>query len=135
MANGIYTKGANRILKALINFESDTIKVALVSSGYTPSLGVHEFLSDLGANTIGTNQTLANKVVANGTVDADDPVWATIAAGSTAKALVIYKDTGVAGTSPLLFYIDEVTGFPLSTNGGDISPQFDNGPLKIYSLV
>ncbi|MBD9406289.1 hypothetical protein IB236_13150 [Acidovorax sp. ACV02] len=134
MANDVYTKGKNRILTAQINFATDPFKVALVGIGYAPSLDVHEFLSDLGANTIGTNQTLANKVVANGTFDADDPVWASIAAGSTAKALVIYKDTGVAGTSPLIFYIDEVTGFPLSTNGGDISPQFDNGPLKIYSL-
>ena len=135
MSNGAYTKGMSRILKGQINFESDTFKAALVSSGYAVSLGVHEFLSDLGANTIGTNQTLANKVVANGTFDADDPVWASIAPGSTAKALVIYKDTGVAGTSPLLFYLDEVTSFPLNTNGGSIEPQFDNGPLKIYSLV
>ena len=135
MANAVYTKGANRILLGDIDFDNDTIKVALVSSGYTASLGAHEFLSDLGANTIGTDQTLANTTVSGGVFDADDPVWAAVAAGSTAKALVVYKSTGVAGTSPLLFYIDEITGFPLATNGGNISPQWDNGPLKIYSLV
>ena len=36
---------------------------------------------------------------------------------------------------PLLFYIDQVTGFPLATNGGNIAPEWDNGPLKILSLV
>jgi hypothetical protein len=135
MTNAVYTKGANRILLGSVNFDTDTIKVALVSNAYVASLGVHEFLSDLGANTIGTDQTLANTTVADGTFDADDPTWTAVAPGSTVKALVVYKSTGVAGTSPLLFYIDQVTGFPLATNGGNIAPQFDNGPLKIYSLV
>ena len=135
MTNAIYTKGATRIGLAQINFDTDTLKVALVSSGYTAAPTTHEFLSDLGANTIGTDQTLTNTTFADGVFDADDPAWAAVAAGSTAKALVVYKSTGVAGTSPLIFYIDEVTGFPLTTNGGNIAPQWDNGPLKIYSLV
>jgi hypothetical protein len=48
--------------------------------------------------------------------------------------VVIYKDTGVPGTSPLIAYIDTITGFPLVTNGGDITIQWDNGAYKIFSL-
>jgi len=47
---------------------------------------------------------------------------------------VIYKDTGVDGTSPLIAYVDTITGFPLATNGGDITVQWDNGTYKIFSL-
>ena len=44
------------------------------------------------------------------------------------------NDTGVAGTSALLAYIDNITGFPLATNGGDITIQWDNGAYRIFSL-
>jgi hypothetical protein len=40
----------------------------------------------------------------------------------------------VAATSPVLIYIDTITGFPLATNGGDITIQWDNGAYKIFSL-
>jgi hypothetical protein len=48
--------------------------------------------------------------------------------------VVIYKDTGSPASSPLLAYIDAITGFPLATNGGDITVQWDNGTFKIFSL-
>jgi hypothetical protein len=57
-----------------------------------------------------------------------------VTAGDTLEGVVIYKDTGVAGTSPLLMYIDTITGFPLATNGGDIIVQWDNGAYKIYAM-
>jgi hypothetical protein len=42
--------------------------------------------------------------------------------GASVEALVIYIDTGVAGTSRLVAYIDTgVTGLPVTPNGGDIT--------------
>lgn len=46
------------------------------------------------------------------------------------KALVIYKDTGVASTSPLLAYLDTVTGFPMTTFGGDVVVPWSNGAAR-----
>lgn len=134
MTNALYAKGKEKILSGGINFMTDTIKVALVKSAYGVSLGAHEFLSDLGADTLSSHQTLAGKSITNGIFDASDPTWPTVAAGDTASCVVIFKDTGVAGTSPLLAYIDQITGFPLSTNGGNITPEWDNGSYKIFSL-
>lgn len=134
MANALYTKGKEKILSGSINFSADVIKAAILSSAYVASLGSHEFLSDLGANTLGTDQTTVSKTVVGGAFDASDVTWSAVAAGSTAKAVVLYKDTGVPGTSPLLVFIDTITGWPLSTNGGDITLQWDNGAYKIFSL-
>ena len=119
MANKFYPKGAEKIMRAAINFDSDTIKAVIVSDAYTFSTA-HEFLSDLGTR-VGTDQTLTNKSVTGGVLDADDLDFGTLAPGNTVKAIVIYKDTGNATTSPLLFYIDTALGLPFSTNGGIVT--------------
>lgn len=133
MANTTYPKGGEKILGSAIDFISDTIKVALVSSGYTFSSS-HEFVSDLGATRIATDKELLNKSVAGGVLDGDDLSYGAIAPGSTIKAMVIYKDTGNASTSPLLFYFDTVTGLPASTNGGVITVPWGNDVKKIARI-
>ena len=134
MANSLYTKGKEKILSAAVNFPTDTLKVALVNSSYTPTLATDEFYTSISTYVLGTDQTLGTKAVTGGAFDAADPTFPAVTAGATAKAAVIYKDTGSAATSPLLAYIDVITGFPLATNGGDITVQWDNGALKIFSL-
>lgn len=134
MANALYTKGKEKILAAAINFVDDTIKVALVRNTYPQDLTNDEFFSAIAAYVVGTPQTLASKTITNGVFDAADVTYTTVPAGSTLEGVVIYKDTGVAGTSALLAYIDNITGFPLATNGGDITIQWDNGAYRIFSL-
>lgn len=134
MANALYGKGKEKLLSGSINIPSDTIKAALVSTGYTANLSTDEFHSTISAYVLGTPQTLGTKTVTLGVFDAADPTFSAVTGGSTARALVIYKDTGVSGTSPLLAYIDTITGFPLSTNGGDIQIIFDSGANKIFAL-
>lgn len=134
MANALYGKGKEKLLSAAINLSSDTIKAALVSSAYSQNLSTDEFYSDISANVLDTPETLGSKTVTLGVFDAADPTFVAVAAGSTAKAVVLYKDTGLASSSPLLAYIDTITGFPLATNGGDVAIQWDNGANKIFSL-
>lgn len=133
MANKLFPKGAEKILRAGINFDSDTLKVALVSDAYTFSVA-HEFLTDLGT-VVGTAQTLGSKSTVGGVFDAADAAFGALAPGSTLKAAVIYKDTGVAGTSSLVAYLDEIAGFPMATNGGTVTVPWSNGSLKIMSMV
>lgn len=134
MANALYAKGKEKILSGSINFSSDTIKAALLSSAYTANLSTDEFWSGISANLLNTAQTLGSKGVTDGVFDAADVTFTAVTSGATAKAIVIYKDTGTASTSPLLAYIDTITGFPLATNGGDITITWDNGSYKIFSL-
>jgi len=83
---------------------------------------------------LNSQQTLASKTVTLGVFDAADITFTAVTAGSTVKAVVLYKDTGVNSTSPLIAYIDTITGFPLATNGGDISIVWDSGANKIFAL-
>lgn len=133
MANKMYPKGAEKLLGAQINFPADTIKAALVSSGYTFS-AAHEFASDLGT-LVGSPVTLDSKSIAGGVFDAADVAFGALAAGSTVKAVVLFKDSGNPSTSPLLCYFDEVTGFPFATNGAAVSVPWSDGSAKIISLV
>ncbi|BCX53864.1 hypothetical protein CTYAZ2_34440 [Comamonas testosteroni] len=133
MANKFYPKGAQKLLSGAINFSADTIKAVLVPAAYVYS-DTHEFLSDLGA-VVGAAVELQNKVVTGGVFDADDISFGAVAAGSTVKAIALFKDTGSVATSPLLAYYDVVTGFPFSTNGSEVSTPWSDGPAKILSLV
>lgn len=134
MANALYAKGKEKILSGSINLPSDTIKASLLSSSYTANLSTDEFWSGISANLLNTSQTLASKTVTAGVFDAADVTFTAVTSGSTVKAVVIWKDTGTPSTSPLLVYIDTITGFPLATNGGDITITWDNGSYRIFSL-
>lgn len=136
MANALYAKGKEKLLSstAAISLDSDTIKVALVKNTYPQNLTTDEFYTDISAYVLGTPQTLGSKTITAGVFDAADITYTAVTAGDTSEGVVIYKDTGTAGTSPLLAYIDTITGFPLATNGGDITIQWDGGSYKIFSL-
>lgn len=134
MANALYSKGKEKMLSASINFLTDTLKVTLVKNTYPQSLTSDEFYASISTYVVGTPQTLTTPSVTSGVFDAADATFTAVTSGDTLEGVVIYKDTGVAGTSPLIAYIDTITGFPLATNGGDITIQWDNGTYKIFSL-
>lgn len=134
MANFVYAKGKEALLSGGINIPSDTIKVALVTSAYTPNSASDQYYTSISAAVVGTPVALASKTVTSGVLDAADATFTAVTSGSTCSAVVIYKDTGLAATSALLAYIDTISGFPLATSGGDIVVQWDNGANKIFAL-
>ena len=123
MANAIYPLYKQALLTAdtNIDIESGTVKCALVDTGTYTYSAAHQFLSSL-SGVVGTAATLSTNTVTNGVFDsATNPTY-TAVSGATVEALVIYIDTGVAGTSRLVAYIDTgVTGLPVTPNGGDIT--------------
>jgi hypothetical protein len=123
MANAIYPKYKEVILGAATNtnLSSGTVKVALVTSSYTYN-DAHQFLTSL-TGTVGTAQTIpATKTLTDGVFKTTGTnTFTAVASGSTVVALVLYVDTGTAGTSPLVAYLDTSVGLPVPTNGGDIS--------------
>ena len=78
---------------------------------------------------VGTAQTLATKTYTNGVLDADDVVY-TAVSGASAEAIVLYIDTGVAGTSRLIAFIDTgYTNLPVTPNGGNITVTWAAGGI------
>lgn len=133
MANALYGKGREKFLTGDIAWDTDNIKVSLVDTGtYTVVIDTHEFYSDL-SGVVADSGNLASKTVALGVADAADVTFSSVT-GSSAEALVIWKDTGVASTSPLIAYIDTATNLPVTPNGGDITVAWDSGSNKIFKL-
>jgi hypothetical protein len=133
MANVLYDKARTAFAVAQLNWTSDTIKVALVTSGYTVNLSTHQYVSDLGANIVARSTLLLTPTVTAGIVDAAD-ITIPAVTGSTIAYLVIYKDTGNDASSPLIAYLDTVTGLPMAPAGGDIIISWDNTTNKIFKL-
>ena len=115
--------GGNAGGDAPIDFLTDTIRCALTTSSYTPNQTTHEWFSDITNEVVGAGYTalgvaLASKTLSASalvtTLDAADPSWA--ASTITARYAIFYKDTGTAGTSPLIAYAD-FGGNISSTNG------------------
>ena len=122
MPNAIYPKYKEAVIQSSANSSlTGTVKVALVDTSTYTYNAAHEFLSSL-TGRVGTDQTIgATKSYTNGVFDGGDVTF-TAVSGATVVALVIYIDTGVAGTSRLVAFIDTgVTGLPVTPNGGNIS--------------
>ena len=112
------------------------IKARLMrTSAYTISQA-HQFLSSLPAAIV-TDVTLGTKAANGGggadpgCFDAADATFTAVPTGAAIDCLAVFKDTGVAGTSNLLFYID---GFSVTPNGGDITIQWQNSAPWIAKL-
>ncbi len=126
MANAIYPKWKEALMQGTANTSlAGTVKAALVDTGVYTYNAAHDFVDDLGASRVGTDQTLGTKTFTDGTFDAANSVFPTVS-GSTVEAIVIYVDTGSAATSRLVCYIDTgVTGLPVTPNGGDINVNWN----------
>lgn len=125
----LYPTGKKKFLDADIDLLVDTIKVALIDTGTYTYSAAHEFYSSV-TGVVGTPATLSSKTTTGGAFDAGDSTFTSVT-GASVEALIIYKDTGVAGTSPLIAYIDSGTGLPITPSGGDIVVTWDT---NIFAL-
>lgn len=136
MTSIVFNKGKTEILNGGINLLTDTIKVALVGSGYAPDKDVDAFYGDISNEVSGTGYSAGGKILTNKSVaqddandraafDADDVTWpvATI----TVRGAVLYKDTGTDSNSPLIAYID--FGQDFSKTGADFTIQWDSAGI------
>lgn len=126
MANVIYNSFKRDIMNGSIDLDTDTIKVMLVTSAYTPDQDAHDKRDDVTNEVSGSGYStggsaLANKAVTadntdnEGVFDADDLSWAT--ATITARGAVLYKSRGgAASADELLMYID--FGSDIVSTGG-----------------
>ena len=122
MANAVYPKfkEALWLQSANSNANTGTLRAALVDTGTYTYSAAHEFLTSL-TGVVGTAQVIGSKTFTNGVFDGADVTYPSVS-GSSAEAIVIYIDTGTAGTSRLVAYLDSgFTGLPVTPNGGDIT--------------
>ena len=133
--NSLYDLGRQAYLEGTLAWLTDNVKCCLVNtSSYTVNLGADQYLSAIpGGAIIATSGNLTSKTSTAGVANAANITF-TAVTGSTVGALVIYKDTGSALTSPLIAYIDTGAGLPFTPTGGDITISWDTGSNKIFKL-
>lgn len=130
--------GLQKVLAGSVAWGSDTIKVTLHSSSLTPAQDTMDFWDDVSATELSTSggytaggATLASKAdyytASSNTawLDAADVSWTASGSGFTSRYAIVRKDTGTAGTSPLLGWIDFGADQALTTAGWVLTLQFD----------
>lgn len=120
--NKNYPEGRKHFGNGDINWLSNTIKIAALTGAYTYS-AAHEFVSDL-AGIVARSNAIGSKTNVGGILSGANDLFPALT-GAMFLYLVIYKDTGVDATSPLLYYIDTGTNLPTTPNGIDLYVQAD----------
>lgn len=109
----LYSNVHKKLANKEIDLDTDTIKVALCTSTYTPNQNTHDYFDDITNEVSGTGYTAGGATLGTKTVnvstttftfDAADTVWST--ATITARYAIVYCSTGTASTSALIGYID-----------------------------
>lgn len=111
----VYNSAITALANKEIDWGTDTIKVMLLTSSYTPNQASHDYVDDVVGNQVsGTGYTAGGATLANKTeaysgqvkqFKADNVSWAT--STITAHYAVIYDDTPATNaTKPLIAYVD-----------------------------
>lgn len=139
----LYGSVAAKLANKEIDWDTDTIKVALCTSSYTPAQDTHDYFNDVTNEVTGTGYTAGGATLANKTVgytagtnvtkfDADDVSWTT--STITARYAVLYVDTGGASsTDPLIGYVD--FGADVSSSAGTFSITWDSAGIFTVTVA
>jgi len=128
----VYGQCLAKALNKEINWSSDTIKVMLCTSSYTPDQDAHVYKSSVTNEVTGTGYTAGGVTLASKTANynsgtntisfsAANAVWTT--STITARYAVIYDSTGVDATSALIAYVD--FGADVISSGGSFTITWD----------
>lgn len=137
MANTIYPKGREGFAGGDIAWDTDTIKLVAVDSGYVYN-AAHDFLDDVGAAArVATSSAFSSKTITSGILDAADVTLASVPVGDTITGIIIFQDTGVEATSRLIAFFDtkaDTTAISVVTNGGDVVVTWSNSTTRIAQI-
>ena len=129
----VYYAAVTSLANKEVDWGTDTIKVSLHSSSYTPNQSTDNYWDDCTGEVTGTGYTAGGYTLLSKTeayssnvkqFDAADVTWATSTI-SAAKA-VVYVQTSVTTSSlnPVLAYID--FGGTVTSSGGNFTITWDS---------
>src|SRR5262249_38277863 len=146
MANAMYQNGLKHFARGDILWLAaggSAIKAIMArSSAYTPNLTTDEFFSDITGGGIGNNgntrrpgavHLVLTDATGGGVCAAQNIKFSSVPTGVAIQYLIVFKDTGADGTSPLLCFYDTGANLPVTPNNGDITISWDPGPNKVFA--
>lgn len=99
-----------------IDWATAHISALLVSALYVPTL-VDQFVSDIPSAAILARAVCTNVAVTNGIATSLIPQFSSLSSDYICTAVVLFVDTGVDGTSQLVYYSSTGNGFPFALQG------------------
>lgn len=136
MATTIYGLGRDGFLNSVSGFDwtSAAIRLAFVTSSYTPNYTTDQYLSAIsGGYIVAQSGTFSSLSSSLGTANAANETVSSVT-GAQFGYVTIYSFITNAAASPLIMNIDAATGLPCTPNGGNIVVQWDSGTNKIFTL-
>ena len=138
MANAVYPLAKKHFMDSDIDMLVDDIVVLLVDTEEYTYSTAHEDLVDVIASariTVGgATPILTSPTTTAGVYDAADITLSAVT-GDQFEAIILYQSASTEATSYLVCYIDtNVSGLPLTPNGGNVTITWDNGANKIFAL-
>ncbi len=139
----LYGAGMKALLNKEIDWDTDAINVALLTSAYTPVQNTHAYFSDItGELVTGGGYTAGGSTLAGGTtthaagtttINADDLTWPAMT--GTAHYAVVYDTTPgtVSAVQPLIAYID--FGADVIATGGNFTITWDAAGIVQYAVT
>lgn len=134
MSSKLYGNFLSKSLNKEVDWDTDTIRVALLSNAYTPNQDTHDYFDDVSGNEVtGTGYTQGGIALTNKTntynggtntivLDADDVTWSS--STITARYAVIYNASPATNaTRPLIGYVD--FGSDQSSSNGNFTITWD----------
>lgn len=130
MASFVYNAAKKGLGDGSIDWDTDSFKVAFLTSSHTPDTDNDVYFSDLDNEVSGGGYTTGGYSLANNSVSIDntndrakydaDDVSAT-GLTTTFRYLVVYKNTGTPATSPLVCMVDLGSDYALTNGTMDIT--------------
>lgn len=141
MADILYNAFKKYLMNGSVDLDTDTIKVMLTTSTYTPDQDAHDFRDDVTNEVVGTGYSAGGSALANKTVtqdntnnraafDADDLTWGS--STITARYAVLYKSRGGASSADELICVFDF-GSDKSSSNGNFTLQWNASGLILLS--
>jgi hypothetical protein len=139
----LYGKAPAALHNKEIDWDSDTICVALCTSSYTPDQTAHDYFDDITNElSTGNGYTAGGGTLSGGTItysggtttiDANDITWGTIT--GTAHYAIIYDVSAGTATSaqPLIAYVD--FGDDVVVSGGNLTITWNASGIAAYAVT
>lgn len=144
MASKMYGNLIRRAFNKEVDWDSDTIKVALLTNGYSPDQDAHQTWSQVsGSEAVGTGYTAGGGTLGGKTVtydaannvtvlDAEDVTWAN--STITARYAVVYSDAGASDTEKVLLgYVD--FGVDQASTNGNFTITWDASGIFRFTVA
>jgi hypothetical protein len=136
VATTVTSKARDLFRDGDLDWVAHTIKCVLLSSTYTFSTA-HDYLDDVTTTARLTTVTLTTTTVSGGYADASDATTSAVTAGHTITQLMIYRDTGLETSSPIICHINtksDGSALAQATDGGTVTVRWPNTGNYIFRV-